>query len=135
MKNTSVKILSIILCAACIWGLVGGIIGINEIKSAKAYWEQTGEEAEESFKLLDGGIEQLTENTDAYLDGVIAYEEGQDDYEAGLLSYEEGLDAYEKGQKDLEEGAARLAAGQAAYDSNSALLAQAHQAYDEGVAS
>ena len=119
MKNILIRVFSGVLILVCLICLVTGAVNIKDILDCKDVWEETREDALESFEMLEDGIAQLKENEEAYTEGVEAYEEG--------------LESYEAGQNTLASGGAALSSGQAAYDANAAKLAAAHQQYEEGV--
>ena len=119
MKKALLRVFSAILGLVCLAVLVLGVMDFGGVKTAKAYWEKTGQEAEENFELLENGIHMLKQNETAYTEGVAAYLEGKEDYEAG--------------EEKLAAGAQQLSEGQANYDANAQKLAAAHQAYEENV--
>lgn len=119
MKNILIRVFSGILAFVCLCCLVVGGLNIKDILDCKGTWEETREEALESFELLEDGIAQLKENEAAYTEGIDAYEEG--------------LETYDAGQKKLASGGAALSSGQAAYDANAEKLAAAHAQYQEGL--
>lgn len=133
MKKPLLKVLSVLLCVACLYGLVAGVLGMKDVMAAKAYWEGSGGEAIESFNKLADGISQLSENESAYVTGVGDYEKGTKDYEEGQKKYQDGLATYNAGEAELAAGADKLATGQAAYDENVDKLAAAHAKYDASV--
>ncbi|MDO4811208.1 MAG: hypothetical protein Q3985_04610, partial [Eubacteriales bacterium] len=90
MKKLGTKILSVVLCIACIYGLVAGTSALKDVNADKAYWENNGKEASANFDRLADGISQLSENEDAYVAGVDDYEKGTKDYDDGLAKYEAG---------------------------------------------
>lgn len=155
MKKTSVKVLSVVLILASLFGLCAGGLTLKDMLNCKAYWEQKGEESDASITLLEDGLNQLKENESAYNDGLAALAQGEKDYEAGQLELEAGAKAladgqkeYEAGQQTLEKGHAEYAAGEkkladaqkelkagwASYKENAALLSAAHGQYDAGLA-
>ena len=155
MKKTSVKVLSVVLILASLFGLCAGGLTLKDMLDCKAYWEQKGEESDASIAMLEDGLNQLKENESAYNDGLTALAQGEKDYEAGQLELEAGAKAledgqkeYEAGQQTLEKGYADYAAGEkkladaqkelkagwASYKENAALLSAAHAQYDAGLA-
>ena len=85
MKKTSVKVLSVVLILASLFGLCAGGLTLKDMLNCKAYWEQKGEESDASITLLEDGLNQLKENESAYNDGLAALAQGEKDYEAGHL--------------------------------------------------
>lgn len=119
-KQILLRVFSGILALVCVLCLVLQGLGLKQALDCKSYWEEEGAKANESFDMLEDGINQLRDNELAYLDGV--------------EEYEEGLEEYEEGEAALAAGAANLSDGQAQYDDGAAQLAAAHQLYDENMA-
>ena len=120
MKKIGLRIFSLLLASACVFCLIFTIQDVKNILACKAYWEEQGTEASESFVLLENGILQLKDNEQAY--------------EEGVEAYQEGLEEYEEGEKALQAGGAKLAEGQAQYDDGAERLAEGHRQYEEGLA-
>lgn len=110
------KALSILLIIAAFFGFYGGGVTIKDVLDCKAYWEEEGEKTTADLNKLEDGLDELGENTEAYLDGVeqvadgeVALAEGEktlakgkSDYAAGLKKYLAGLKALKEGRKSLE---------------------------------
>lgn len=101
--KSSVKILSVILILASIFGLVGGGIGLADTLECKDYWENKSEVSTADLNTLEDGLNTLAENKQAYIDGLAAYEKGSKDYEDGQKTLEDGKKEYEDGQKTIQE--------------------------------
>lgn len=128
----SVKLLSIILILASLFGLVGGGIGLKDVMDCKAYWEDKGAKSDADLTTLEDGLNTLKENEQAYLDGLAAYEagskdyeqgkkdlaDGQKEYDAGLKTLEEKQAEYNKGVNDLKAAESKLAAGRKTLEEN-----------------
>lgn len=99
----SVKILSVILIIASVFGIVGGGIGLADVLECKAYWEDKSAVSTADLATLEDGLNTLAENKQTYIDGLAAYEKGTKDYEDGQKTLEDGKKEYEDGQKTLEE--------------------------------
>ena len=98
MNTTSVKVLSVVLILASLFGLCAGGLTLKDMLNCKAYWEQKGEESDASITLLEDGLNQLKENESAYNDVLASLAQGENDYEAGQLE----LDAGAKSLSDLQ---------------------------------
>ena len=81
--SKSVKALSVILILAALFGLVGSGLSLKDALDSKDYFGKKGEETDASLSTLEGGLTQLEENEQAYLDGREAYTKGLQDYEDG----------------------------------------------------
>lgn len=95
------KALSILLIVAAVFGFYGGAVNIKDVLACKAYWEEEGRKTDENLNKLEDGINQLSENNAAYLDGVDQVAQGEKDLAAG--------------EKDLAAGKAELATGERDY--------------------
>lgn len=126
MKN-SVKVLSIILVLAALFGLVGGGMSLKDVLDCKAYWEDKGAKSDADLTTLEDGLNTLKENEQAYLDGRDAYEKGLLDYDAGKKALEDGQEEYDAGLKTLEEKTKE-------YNDGLNTLRQAEQKLNEGQA-
>lgn len=101
--KSSVKLLSVILILASIFGLVGGGIGLADVLECKAYWEDKSVKSNEDLTTLEDGLNTLAENKQAYVDGLAAFEKGSKDYDEGKKTLDDGKKEYEEGQKTLED--------------------------------
>lgn len=101
--KSSVKLLSVILILASIFGLVGGGVGLADVLECKAYWEDKSVKSNEDLTTLEDGLNTLAENKQAYVDGLAAFEQGSKDYEDGQKTLEDGKKEYAEGQKTLED--------------------------------
>ena len=133
MKKTSVKVLSVVLILASLFGLCAGGLTLKDMLNCKAYWEQKGEESDASIAMLEDGLNQLKENESAYNDGLAALAQGEKDYEAGQLELEAGAKALEDGQKEYEAGQQTLEKGYADYAAGEKKLAYGQKQYDTGM--
>ncbi len=112
MKGLS-KILSVLLIVSACFGVYKSAEGIKDISSSKDYWEEQGAEANENFDKLDDGIAQLSENEQAYIEGVDQVEQGEADLAKGKADLAKGKADLAKGKADLDKGKADLAKGKA----------------------
>lgn len=101
--KSSVKLLSVILILASIFGLVGGGIGLADVLECKAYWEDKSVKSNEDLTTLEDGLNTLAENKQAYVDGLAAFEKGTKDYDEGKKTLDDGKKEYAEGQKTLED--------------------------------
>lgn len=97
------KVLSILLIAAAAFGFYGGAVSINDVLDCKAYWEDMDKQSSESLNMLKDGLDQLHENTEAYLDGVVQVADGEKELAAGEKEFAAG-------QKTLADGKKQFAA-------------------------
>lgn len=97
------KILSILLIAAAAFGFYGGAVSINDVLDCKAYWEQKDVESSNDLNKLKDGLDQLHENTEAYLDGVVQVADGE-------KQLADGEKQYAAGKKQLADGKKQYAA-------------------------
>jgi uncharacterized phage infection (PIP) family protein YhgE len=125
------KVLSVVLIAAAVFGLVGGGLAIKDALSSKTYWELVSGGGD-SIGQLEDGLNQLKENEQAYLDGRVALEEGKIAYAEGQVQLEEGAKALEEGQTAYEEGVKTLEEKTAEYEEGVKKLEEGQKAYDEG---
>lgn len=139
--KSSVKILSVILILASIFGLVGGGIGLADVLDCKGYWEDKSVKSNEDLTTLEDGLNTLAENKQAYIDGLAAYEQGSKDYEDGQKTLEDGKKEYTAGQKTLEEkqkeydaGLSKLSEAESKLAKGRETLEQNKQAYLAGKA-
>ena len=117
------KVVSRALCCtlalACLLSLMGAWGTVDDFVSAKAHWEEVGNEGKASFAQMMDGIEQLKANRQTYLDGAATYLAGLEEYEAGV--------------KSAKEGAQKIADNEVLFAENEVKLAQGHKDYDAGV--
>lgn len=109
------KVLSILLIAAAAFGFYGGAVSINDVLDCKAYWEDMDKQSSESLNMLKDGLDQLHENTEAYLDGVVQVADGEKELAAGEKEYAAGLKTFKDGQKEYAAGKKTLADGKKQY--------------------
>lgn len=114
MKKT-VKVLSVILILAALFGLAGGGLSLKDVSECKAYWEFEYDEAIANLTKLEDGLNMLSENEAAYL-------EGRETYEAGLLEYEAGKEKLAAGQAQYDQGAQTLREKQGEFDAGTLKL-------------
>ena len=57
----AVKVLSVVLIAASVFGLVGGGLALKDALGSKAYWEAASSGGD-SIGMLEDGLNQLKEN-------------------------------------------------------------------------
>lgn len=105
------KGLSILLILAACFGFYGSAVSLNDVLACKSYWEEEGEKTTADLNKLEDGLDELGENTEAYLDGI---------------------DQVAQGEKDLAKGKADLAAGEADYAAAPGKLAKGKKAIEEG---
>ncbi len=129
--KSSVKILSVILILASIFGLVGGGIGLADTLECKDYWENKSEVSTADLNTLEDGLNTLAENKQAYIDGLAAYEQGSKDYDDGQKTLEDGKKEYEEGQKTLEEKEKEYNAGLAKLEDAEYKLSQARKTLED----
>lgn len=104
------KILSLVLVAVALFGLVASGLSIKDVLTSKDYYSKKGEETDANFAALDEGIAQLEENEAAYLAGKSQYEGGLQQYEAGKESLEQAkslvsaLEQLQGGFADWQKG-------------------------------
>ncbi len=134
MKKIPLRICSGLLVLVCLISLVFAGLNLRGALDCKAYWEEAGAQADESFGLLEDGISRLKENENAYLEGVDAYEDGLEDYEAGEDALADGAKKLSAGEAAYADGAARLEAGQNEYNAGAAKLEEGKRQYQEGLA-
>ena len=72
------KGLSVLLIAAALFGFYGGAVNLNDVLACKDYWEVKGEETTADLNKLEDGLNQLKDNEEAYLDGLVAVEDGEE---------------------------------------------------------
>ena len=130
MRKTT-KVLSAILIAASLFGLVGGGLALKDALGSKAYWEAASGGGD-SIGMLEDGLNQLKANEQAYLDGRKALEEGKAAYAEGKAQLEEGAKALEEGQKAYDEGVKTLEQKTAEYEAGVQKLAAAGVQLAEG---
>lgn len=97
------KVLSVLLIVAAALGFYGGAVSINDVLDCKAYWEDMDVQSSESLNMLSDGLDQLHENTEAYLDGVVQVADGEKELAAGEKEFAAG-------QKTLADGKKQYAA-------------------------
>ncbi len=119
-KRTMKKALSILLIIAAIFGFYGGAVNLKDVLDCKAYWEEEGRKTDENLDKLEDGINQLSENEQAYLNGKDQVADGEAQLAAGRKELAQGEADFaaapaklEAGQKALDEGYAAYAAGEA----------------------
>ena len=129
----AVKVLSVVLILASVFGLVGGGLALKDALGSKAYWEAASSGGD-SIGMLEDGLNQLKENEQTYLDGREALEAGKLAYEEGQTALEEGKAQLEDGAKQLEEGKAKLEDGAKQLEEGKAKLEEAAKQLEEGKA-
>ncbi|MDO4177509.1 MAG: hypothetical protein Q4D99_08585, partial [Bacillota bacterium] len=78
------KVTCAILVLVSVFGAFIEVKSINDVKDCKAYWEEVGEESTANLNKLEDGINTLSENHDAYIDGKAQLAQGEIDYAAGV---------------------------------------------------
>ena len=171
MKKSLLVLLSVLLIAASIFGLFAGYKGVKEVMNVMEYKQDQADAGyyailhnderikdRSTYPELDeqdadnpsmlGGIDQLRENMDAYVEGVPEYEAGLVQLEdgklqlaAGQLKLNQGYADYAAGQqqladgkKTLDDGEAQYAAALEQYNAGVKLIEENTQAYNEGKA-
>lgn len=120
MKKRLLLICSVLLIAACLFGLFACLSGLGDIKNIQDYKLADSAEAADGLSQARDGIELLGENELTYIDGVKTFEDG-------TVQLEDAEKQLADGTAQLQAGEATLAAGQAELDANT-------QAYNEGKA-
>ena len=105
------KGLSILLIVAALFGFYGGAVNLVDILACKDYWEEEGRKTTEDLNTLEDGLNKLSENEQAYLDGraqladaAVALADGEKTLADGQNQYNAGLAEYNKGKSDLKNG-------------------------------
>lgn len=169
MKKGLLVLLSILLIAASVFGIFSGVKGVKEVMNVMEYKQDQAnagyyailhnderiadrktypelDEEDEANPSMMGGISQLRENMDAYVQGVPEYEAGLVQLEdgklqlaAGQLKLNQGYADYAAGQQQLAEGKKTLDAGEAEYaaglkeyNDGVKMIQDNTQAYNEG---
>ncbi len=123
MKNVVLKICSVLIILASIFGLAGAGLGVKDALAVKAFME--GDGTSDPVKELTDGLKLLGDNESAYKEGIITYKDGLVQLADGEKELAAGKAQLAQGYKDYAAGKAELAAGQKLIDENT-------QAYNEG---
>ena len=157
MKKGLLVVLSILLIAASIFGIFAGVKGVKEVMNVMEYkqdqanagyyailhnderitdrktYPELDEEDADNPSMM-GGIKQLRENMEAYVQGVPEYEDGLVQLEEGKLALAAGQLKLNQGYADYAAGQQQLAAGKQTLDAGEAEYAAGLKEYNEGVA-
>lgn len=117
MKKVLLAILSLCLIAASLFGLFTGVNGMKDVLNVKDYKTEDQESglAAINDELLPG-IQQLRDNYDTYMDGVVQFEDGKAQVADGEAQLAAGAAKLRDGEAQLAAGKAELAANTDAYN-------------------
>ena len=117
MKKVLLAILSLCLIAASLFGLFTGVAGMKDVLNVKDYKTEDQESglAAINDELLPG-IQQLRDNYDTYMDGVVQFEDGKVQLANGEAQLAAGAQQLADGEAQLAAGKAELAANTDAYN-------------------
>ena len=117
MKKVLLAILSLCLIAASLFGLFTGVNGMKDVLNVKDYKTEDQETglAAINDELLPG-IQQLRDNYDTYMDGVVQFEDGKAQVADGEAQLAAGAAKLRDGEAQLAAGKAELAANTDAYN-------------------
>ena len=90
MKRVLLMICSLILVAACVFGLFACVAGVKDILSIKEYKEADQAMAIDGIAQARDGIQQLKDNEQTYLDGCYQYLDGKKQIADNTQAYNEG---------------------------------------------
>ncbi len=122
------RVLSALLALISAFAVIVAAIGVKDTLAVKSYLEETDTaEAIRQINTLKDGVQQLSDNEDAYFSGA-------EEYDAGVLDYEQGQKDLAQGAKDLAQGKKDLVAGQAEYDAGVKELAAGKKELADGAA-
>ena len=121
------KGLSILLILAACFGFYGSAVSLNDVLACKSYWEEEGEKTTADLNKLEDGLDELGENTEAYLDGIKQVKQGEADLVAGEKEYNKGLADYEAAPAKLDAGKKQVAEGEKSLKSLKTLISGLQQ--------
>ena len=124
MKRVLLMICSIILVAACVFGLFACVAGVKDIMNIKDYKTADSEVAKDGIAQARDGIAQLKENEQVYLDGVGQYSDGLAAYAAGKAQLADGYSQYYAGKQQLADGQKQIDDNTQAYLEGKALISK-----------
>ncbi len=130
-------IISACLVVVCLFVLAAAGIGVNDALNVAEYKTHEREEGLAAIDMLEGGIGQLMDNEQTYLDGIgtyeeglVAYQNGQAQYAAGLAQYYSGVEEYNAGLAEYNAGKQQIEDNTQAYNDGKQQLEQAETIYN-----
>ena len=133
MKKVLLAILSLVLIAACLFGLFAGVASMKDILNIYDYKMADADSGRAAINdQLLPGIQQLKENYDTYMDGVDAFEAGKIQLADGKAQLAAGAAQLADGERQVAEGEAQLADGYRQYNEGKALLEANTDLYNKG---
>lgn len=133
MKNGFLKIVSLVLVAVSVLGLVVSGYGLKDVMAEKERKQAEKAEKVEQLETYKEGLKTLEENRKAYEEGKKAFEEGQKRYDAGKAALEKGEQEYVQGYHLLAEKTSEFLAGNAKLEESKATLDAKEQKYSAGL--